>query len=618
MPLMGAIYVGTSGLQTSQNSLNTTAHNLSNMDTQGYVRQQTLLGDKIYNTIKNATVTTSSQQVGLGVTYSKVRQVRDYFLDQSYRRESGRSAFYDESYNAMMEVEDLLDEMNDDASFNKAMTNFWSTIEELAKTPDDTTIQRMLVQNAQSFLTNATQVYEGLVDYQNELNAHIRDKVKEINSLGHTIYDMNNQIRAIEVGGIETANDLRDIRNKALDDLANLVNISYSEDLYGSIRVQVEGVDFVAGDYVYEMNTVQDTDTGFHIPYWEINAVAVDNTMKAGDNVYTAEDGTLLDITSARVFDMKALISSEKNTDVGQLRAMLYIRGDKIANYTDIPVKPEPPLESDYIGDPAGFETAKSRFLADMERYDADTAYYDHTIAQSVCMNIQAEFDQLIHNVVTTVNDILKDAADPVSGYMCDDDGYPLQIFKKVASDGYFRDETTGKYYVADASGNPILDANGKVQWNYNEEITYDDFRTETLYSIPNLMINPTLIREAGKMGFKKPDGVVDFDTAAKLIEGFDANIYVLNPNVTTKCSINTYYSNLVSQVANSGSVYKNISESQLKTVDSIQYSREQVQGVSSDEELTSMIKFQNAYNASSRYINVIDEMLEHIIVSLA
>ena len=35
MPLMGAIYVGTSGLQTGQNALNTTAHNLSNMDTQG-------------------------------------------------------------------------------------------------------------------------------------------------------------------------------------------------------------------------------------------------------------------------------------------------------------------------------------------------------------------------------------------------------------------------------------------------------------------------------------------------------------------------------------------------------------------------------------------------------
>ena len=617
MPLMGAMYVGTSGLQTSQNALNTTAHNLSNMDTQGYVRQQTLLANKVYDTIKYATPATAAQQVGLGVTYSKVRQVRDYFLDQSYRRESGRSAFYSESYNALTEVEDLLDELNDDASFNKAMSNFWSTIEELGKTPDDTTIQRMLVQNAQSFLTNASQVYQGLIDYQNELNSHIRDKVNEISNLGHTIYEMNNQIRAIEVGGIETANDLRDIRNKALDDLSNLVNVSYSEDLFGSIKVQVEGIDFVAGDTVFEMNVVQDTDTGFYIPYWEISAIPVEDTMKAGENVYTAEDGKLLDISAARVFNMKALISSEKNTDVGQLRSMLYIRGDKIANYTDIPVKPEPPEESDYAT-PAEFEDAKSRYLADLDRYEADTAYYNTTIAQSICMNIQAEFDQLIHNVVTTVNGILEEVADPVSGYMCDDDGTPLQLFKKVSSDGYYKDPVTGYYYVSDMAGNPIYDADGNVQWNYNEEITNDSYHTETLYSIPNLMVNPTLIREAGKLGFKRPDGVVDYDTAAKLIAGFDADIYVLNPNVTTKCSINTYYSNLVSQVANSGSVYKNISESQQKTVDSIGYSREQVQGVSSDEELTSMIKFQNAYNAASRYINVIDEMLEHIIVSLA
>ena len=45
---------------------------------------------------------------------------------------------------------------------------------------------------------------------------------------------------------------------------------------------------------------------------------------------------------------------------------------------------------------------------------------------------------------------------------------------------------------------------------------------------------------------------------------------------------------------------------------------REQVIGVSQDEEMTFMIKFQNAYNASSRYINVVDDMLEHIINTLA
>ncbi|MCH5254164.1 MAG: hypothetical protein J1F41_04505, partial [Lachnospiraceae bacterium] len=38
---------------------------------------------------------------------------------------------------------------------------------------------------------------------------------------------------------------------------------------------------------------------------------------------------------------------------------------------------------------------------------------------------------------------------------------------------------------------------------------------------------------------------------------------------------------------------------------------------VSSDEELTNMIMYQNAYNASSRYINVISEMIEHIVTTL-
>ena len=78
-----------------------------------------------------------------------------------------------------------------------------------------------------------------------------------------------------------------------------------------------------------------------------------------------------------------------------------------------------------------------------------------------------------------------------------------------------------------------------------------------------------------------------------------------------------TYYNSLVSQVANSGDVYKSICQAQEETVSSIESSREQIIGVSSDEELEFMIMFQNAYNASSRYINVVSEMLEHLVTTL-
>ena len=73
----------------------------------------------------------------------------------------------------------------------------------------------------------------------------------------------------------------------------------------------------------------------------------------------------------------------------------------------------------------------------------------------------------------------------------------------------------------------------------------------------------------------------------------------------------------MVSQVANSGSVYRSIAANQEATVEGTYSAREQVVGVSSDEELSNMIKFQNAYNASSRYINVVSEMLEHILSTL-
>ena len=97
----------------------------------------------------------------------------------------------------------------------------------------------------------------------------------------------------------------------------------------------------------------------------------------------------------------------------------------------------------------------------------------------------------------------------------------------------------------------------------------------------------------------------------------FTQENYTLNPNVKTKTTFRDYYNNLISQVSNTGNVLKGISENQQQTVDSTYAAREQIVGVSADEEMSNMIMFQNAFNASSRYINVVSEMLEHILTTL-
>ena len=555
MPLMGSLYIGNSGLQTSQNALNTTAHNMTNADTTGYVRQQVQQGTKTYNTIRVSFTSVSSQQVGLGVNYSRVKQIRDYFLDQTYRRESGRSAFYEVSSVALEEIESLLDELNGE-TFQESLEGVWTAVQELSKDPSSAVTQGLLVQKCSQFIERAKAVYNGLCDYQDNLNRQIAGKVNTINEYAERIKELNDEILKIECAGTERANDLRDERNRMLDELSGLAKITYSEDLNGQVSVQLEGVDLVKKDVVYEIGLYQDENTGFYTPFWMQNATYTLNSL--GQKEYNIE--------GAAVFDLNTVISSDLNTDIGALKSMLLARGDHRADYTDIQAE-----------------------------------NYDYTVSQSVIMNIQGEFDQLIHNVVTAINQVLVDAANAAgkdSTYMKNEDGSPVVIFEKIGAESYVYDEELGK-------------------WVESEPDERESGYKGSLFSIANITINKELIQVPTKLGFIKEDGSVDYETVEKMKEKFTEESNTLNPNVKKKTCFIDYYGDLVAQVANSGSVYRSILSNQQATVNATFSAREQVIGVSSDDELTNMIKYQNAYNASSRYINVISEMLAHIINTL-
>lgn len=596
MSLMSGLYVGSSGLRTGQNALNTTAHNLSNMDTTGYVRQQVQQSSRSYLTLSIDVKSISNKQTGLGVNYARVKHIRDYFLDKIYRRESGRSMFYEVSTEVMEEVESQLGEMSGEA-FQTTLTDFWTSVQELAKDPSSAVTQGLLVQRAEEFIQKAGAVYDGLASYQDNLNVQIKQQVEKINKYGKQILALNDTICSIEAGGVEKANDLRDIRDQLLDELGELANINYEEDVFGAVWVQIEGTDFVKGSRCYEIELQTSPETGFYTPFWPTNATY--RTLADGTREYINIDG-------AEVFNLNKEISSDLNTDIGGLKAMLLARGDHRADYTDI-------ANGDY-----------------------------DKVSQSVIMNIQAEFDQLIHNVAVKVNEVLAAAAgvttgnltvvnsdgttetlnnvkfcksDP-NGYMRKDDGSPIQMFGKLTTDGYRKVVLDAD--VTDADGN-VIAAKGEECWVYNEEVLKGEDGTpeeDTLYTLKNLRIDPELKQKPSMLGFRLPDGSEDKATAEALKNAFMEEEYTLNPNVKKKSSFIDYYDDLVAQIANTGYVSRCIYENQEGTMESIGGAREQVIGVSSDEELSNMIKFQNAYNASSRYINVIDEMLEHLLSS--
>lgn len=553
MSLLSSLYIGVSGLQTSNNALNTTAHNMSNLDTQGYTRQQALQGTRNYVT-QAKYADKNWIQTGLGVNYTRTRQERDIILDRNYRREYGRSAFYDVSAAALEEIEYILGESNEGHEFSEALTGnngLWVAVQELAKNPTLSVNQDLFVTKAYEFINKAKAVYDNLCTYQDNMNKKVKTDVELVNKYAQEIEELNRKIMRVE-GGPEHANDLRDRRNYLLDELAQIGNISYSEDPRGYVSVRFEQVDLVKGGLVNEMCLYTDKKTGFYTSYWKMLA-SCDEFNEKGEPIITEEN-----IKSAKVFDLTQKISSQYDTDIGSLKGTLLGRGDHRATYRELDnINPDGQYEENW---------------------------YNTHVSQSIVMNVQAEFDRLVNIITSKINSVLTQAADrarltnPDSDYLRDKNGDPYQLFL------------------------PMVDSDGTA---------------ETSWTVRNIIINSELRQNPSLLTFRLSEHSEDNETMEALKKAFEEAIYTLNPNVETPLSFKDYYKNLVSQIANTGSVFRGIQENQTQATDALAYAREEIVGVSSDEELTNMIMYQNAYNASSRYINVISEMLDHLLSTL-
>lgn len=606
----GSLYIGSSSLRNHQNALHTTANNLANVGTTGYVREQVLFADETYINFGRAAI--SPKQYGLGVTIGDVVHARDIFLDKLYRDTAAREAFYETSYEAAYEVQTYFQEM-EGKEFQEAMNDFWNALNDFAANPGDSTAQNMIVQKTSLFVSRAQAVYKGLKSYQNNINTQISQQVDQVNKMAKTIYELNREIQRIESGKVETAMDLRDARDQVLDELSAIGKIEVSEDADGIVRVRFENHDLVDEAHVYEMGKKIDKVTDFVTPYWI-------NTSDITRNDYD------------EVFDFTIDISADMNTDMGSLKALVLARGERPANYYDL------------------FHKEDGTLMNNEEYLDG--------IGMSLMENTQAEFDHLIHAVVTTINDLFCPNAE-----MAEDgvyyDGNGDVLYQTIT------DPATGKKYLADKDGNAykdaagsqievadgtkfldvktapvgedgelpprelfarigcdryteieVLDANGNAVtlWQYNEEDFTD---TSKMYTTANIVVNEDLLKVETNLPHLKnngPDYPVDYSLGEKLLAAWEAKSMILNLSDTEECSFEGCYEKLVNEVGSLGNIYWTTSETMSEAVLSADNKRQQVIGVSTDEELTNMIKYQNGYNAASRYINVIAAMIDTLI----
>ena len=252
---MASLSRAISGLNASQMGLNVTGHNLTNVNTPGYVRQQVLQNDSFYMTIgRNGNDLLS---IGFGVDITEIRQIRDSFLDRNYRTEIGGYQFYNAKQSTILEVESILGEINGE-SLSEVMTDFWRQTNKLATAPDGLDERKAFIQSASVFIDKVNHIANQLNSYQFDLNNQVIDTVQTINTLSVQIRDLNEEIARYEING-DHANDLRDKRNNILDELAGLIDIQYSEDATGRVQVKAEGHLLVHGKFVNKMTRTDPT-----------------------------------------------------------------------------------------------------------------------------------------------------------------------------------------------------------------------------------------------------------------------------------------------------------------------------------------------------------------------
>ena len=604
----GSFYVGNSGLVNAQNAINVTANNLANVDTPGYVREQVRFSDKSYITRVNPTTRTNMQQNGLGVSVSDVAHARDIFLDKAYRRENGRSEFYSSMYDAVAYVEDILQEI-DGEEFKQSVADLWQAFQEFGKDPSNSTNQSLILQKAELFLSRTSSVYSDLQKYQENINEEISDKIDRVNEIGKRINELNNEIMKVESNGLETAMTLRDERDYLVDELSGYLNIEAKENSTGQVIIKAEGVTFVDEDGFNKIGLrVKESakGTGFYTPFWGHLSDAA-----KGETGYTD------------VFDFSMDISTEYNNDIGSIKALLYARGENYGEYEYLDTEAQANFSQEF-----------------KDKYDYSK------IDDCVVAETQAEVTYLLHKVILAMNDILVpnktmsdeeiqaaagNGATSITAY--DANGKEYQITsstkildtetcnvgadKKLPPEELFVRDNCERYTEVTYTDQ---DGNTQTLYVYNEENEYD---TNTLYKIGNVSINPDLLKEVTKMpvyrqnGTADSNGAVDMTLGTKITAAWQQTSMVIAPDDTVPCNFEDYYDKIIDRLGISGNVYYTASQTMSATVASVDNQRQQVIGVSSDEELTNMIKYQSAYNAASRYITVISEMTDTIVSGL-
>ncbi|MBQ7578866.1 MAG: flagellar hook-associated protein FlgK [Synergistaceae bacterium] len=246
----GGLELGRNALNAFRLGMQTVGHNISNMGTEGYSRQRVNLGSAVPMDLPNI------GQVGQGVNVESIQRIRDQFLDFQFRDNQALLGYWEKINDLYDNIQSYIAEPNS-TGIRSAMDNFFTELQTVQQSPEDTSARRSLVEAARSIGDMLSALDANFDTYNNSINLEIQETVTEANGMLYDIAALNHEIYKAEAMN-QNANDLRDQRDLLLDKLSKMIDISYNEPLEsngvpGEFFVTLNGKAIVQGDNVREL-----------------------------------------------------------------------------------------------------------------------------------------------------------------------------------------------------------------------------------------------------------------------------------------------------------------------------------------------------------------------------
>jgi flagellar hook-associated protein 1 FlgK len=247
MSIMSLFDLGRSGIHANQTALSVTSNNISNVNTEGYSRQDVIMQAATPIEVRGNTL-------GRGVGDLNIRRHFDNFI---YYQIIGQSSSHGESYASERSLSYIEQVFNEAQGFglSSSMEEYFNAWQDVATNPEGTAQRSSLLVKAQAFVNTVKQMESDVEATLKFMNDEIGDVVKQINVLSKNIATINGKIMDQEAGGTETANIFRDQREVMMKELAGLADIGWYENDDGSVSIMAGRGSIVAGVNSYDLST---------------------------------------------------------------------------------------------------------------------------------------------------------------------------------------------------------------------------------------------------------------------------------------------------------------------------------------------------------------------------